>query len=106
MSFLFDNLSLFFWLNHNLSHPFDFVLFIYHFSPGTTKVKNLDDYVAYLKVKLTEADMKDISDVVPIDEVAGIRIHQGFYLHTWKFAKTPPKDSKVSAQDVICKAIL
>lgn len=106
MSFLFDNLLKFFWLNNNLSHPFDFILFIYHFSPRTAKVKKLDDNAASLKVKLTAADMKDISNAVLNDEVAGIRIHQGFHLHTWTFAKTPPKESKISAQDAICKAVL
>ncbi|CAI0559388.1 unnamed protein product [Linum tenue] len=39
--------------------------------PGTTKVKNLDNNLGSLALKLTEEDVKEISDVVPIDEVSG-----------------------------------
>lgn len=60
--------------------------------PGTTKVKNLDNNVAALRVKLTEEDMKEISDAVPMDEVAGPRVPESFYNISWKFANTPPKN--------------
>ncbi|KAI3993125.1 hypothetical protein MKX01_009868 [Papaver californicum] len=39
--------------------------------PGTTKIKNLDANIGSLRLKLTEDDIKDLSDAVPISEVAG-----------------------------------
>ncbi|XP_059437678.1 probable aldo-keto reductase 1 [Corylus avellana] len=59
--------------------------------PGTTKIKNLDDNIGSLKMKLTEASLKEISDAVPIEEVAGGRSFQGRDHFLWKFAYTPPK---------------
>ncbi|OMO54679.1 Aldo/keto reductase [Corchorus capsularis] len=35
---------------------------------GTTKVKNLENNIGSLKVKLTEDDLKEICDIVPIEE--------------------------------------
>ncbi|KAK3041982.1 hypothetical protein RJ639_002290, partial [Escallonia herrerae] len=64
--------------------------------PGTTKIKNLDDNVGSVRVKLTESDLKEISDAVPITEVAGSRIMESFLHLSWKFADTPPKASKES----------
>ncbi|OVA03462.1 Aldo/keto reductase [Macleaya cordata] len=58
--------------------------------PGTTKIKNLDDNIGALRVKLTKEDLKEVSDAVPTDEVAGVRIHDNMYSCTWKFANTPP----------------
>ncbi|GMP60799.1 hypothetical protein CsSME_00023513 [Camellia sinensis var. sinensis] len=43
--------------------------------PGTTKIKNLDENIGALRVKLTEDDLKEISDAVPILEIAGPRIY-------------------------------
>ncbi|XP_062144718.1 probable aldo-keto reductase 1 isoform X2 [Alnus glutinosa] len=60
--------------------------------PGTTKIKNLDDNIGSLKMKLTEANLKEISDVVPIKEVAGSRSFQNADHFQWKFANTPPKN--------------
>lgn len=90
-------------LNHDLSYPFNLVLL--SFFPGTTKIKNLDDNIGSLKVNVTEADVKEISDAVPVDEVAGPRSYQSMYLNTWKFANTPPKDGKNSAQDATCEEV-
>ncbi|KAJ4954830.1 hypothetical protein NE237_011613 [Protea cynaroides] len=59
--------------------------------PGTTKIKNLDENIGSLAVKLTGEDVKEISDAVPIDEVSGARIYEKIYLHSWKFANTPAK---------------
>ncbi|RVW55777.1 Perakine reductase [Vitis vinifera] len=39
----------------------------------TTKVKNLDNNIGSLGVKLTEDDLKEICDAVPLDEVNGSR---------------------------------
>ncbi|KAK1309852.1 putative aldo-keto reductase 1 [Acorus calamus] len=58
--------------------------------PGTTKIKNLDDNVGSLKVKLTEEDLKEISEALPIKEVAGPRNYQSFQARSWNFANTPP----------------
>ncbi|XP_068649698.1 probable aldo-keto reductase 1 [Aristolochia californica] len=60
--------------------------------PGTTKVKNLDDNIGSLNVKFTEDDMKEISDAVPVNEVAGSSTHSYILSHSWRFANTPPKN--------------
>ncbi|KAM3705116.1 hypothetical protein ACB098_03G055300 [Castanea mollissima] len=60
--------------------------------PGTTKIKNLDDNIGSLNVKLTEDDLKEITDAVPIEEVAGGRSHQNMDHFLWKFANTPPQN--------------
>ncbi|KAE8729118.1 Perakine reductase [Hibiscus syriacus] len=54
--------------------------------PGTTKFKNLDSNIGSLKVKLSEEDLKEISDAVPTNEVAGDRLPEGFksiHLEVW-----------------------
>ncbi|OAY35186.1 perakine reductase [Manihot esculenta] len=63
--------------------------------PGTTKIKNLKDNIGALRVKLTKEELKEISDAVPPNEVAGVRTPYTQY--TWKFADTPPRDSHFSA---------
>ncbi|KAJ9176978.1 hypothetical protein P3X46_012235 [Hevea brasiliensis] len=63
--------------------------------PGTTKIKNLKDNIGALRVSLTKEELKEISDAVPPNEVAGFRTAHTRY--TWKFANTPPRDSHVSA---------
>ncbi|XP_021742235.1 probable aldo-keto reductase 1 [Chenopodium quinoa] len=60
--------------------------------PGTTKIKNLDTNIGSLKVKLTEEESKEVSDAVPLCEVAGDRTYEGMIAKTWKFANTPPLD--------------
>ncbi|KAK3418405.1 probable aldo-keto reductase 1 isoform X2 [Eucalyptus grandis] len=65
--------------------------------PGTTKIKNLDDNIGSLRVKLTEEDMKEISDAVPIDDIAGDRIDEHHVRCSWKYANTPLRDGKPSA---------
>ncbi|TYI57614.1 hypothetical protein E1A91_D11G294400v1 [Gossypium mustelinum] len=64
--------------------------------PGTTKIKNLDSNIDSVKVKLTAEDLKEISDVVPINEVAGDVLPDRFSQLHWKFGNTPPKGSKFS----------
>ncbi|XP_058212111.1 perakine reductase-like isoform X1 [Rhododendron vialii] len=59
--------------------------------PGTTKVKNLHNNLGALSLKLTEEDLKEISDAVPIDEVAGERDPESFTQYSRKFANTPEK---------------
>ncbi|KAI9089789.1 hypothetical protein K1719_029082 [Acacia pycnantha] len=59
--------------------------------PGTTKVKNLENNIASLDVKLTDEDVREISDDVPACEVAGEREVGAFTKFSWRFATTPPK---------------
>ncbi|PON73856.1 Aldo/keto reductase/potassium channel subunit beta [Parasponia andersonii] len=59
--------------------------------PGTTKTKNLDNNIGSFKVKLSNEDLKEISDLIPINEVAGDRIQDVFIRCSWKFANTPLK---------------
>lgn len=48
-----------------------------------------------MRVKLTKDDAQQISDAVPILEVAGPRIYESFLRVSYKFADTPlPKDTK------------
>ena len=46
-------------------------------------------------MKLSEEDLREISAAVPIDDVAGARYLTGVDHYSYKFANTPPKDSKV-----------
>lgn len=58
---------------------------------GTTKIKNLDNNIGSLEVKLAQADLREIRDAVPIDEVGGKREIFQFGNYSWEFANTPPK---------------
>ncbi|XP_028754616.1 probable aldo-keto reductase 1 [Neltuma alba] len=64
--------------------------------PGTTKIKNLDQNVGALAVKLSDEDLREISEMVPIDEVAGDRYFDKLDKLGWRVANTPPKNSGVS----------
>ena len=55
-------------------------------------MKNLDNNVASLKVKLTKEDAKEISDAVPIEDIAGPRTAERYAHLVWKFANTPLKE--------------
>ncbi|XP_071733305.1 perakine reductase-like [Rutidosis leptorrhynchoides] len=61
--------------------------------PGTTKIKNLDENVGAVKVKLTKEDVEEICKAVPIDEVAGCKASEALLRISWKFANSPPKIS-------------
>lgn len=56
---------------------------------GTTKLGNLESNIESLGVKLTEEDLKEIGDAVPVDEVRGQREYDVFTKYMWKFADTP-----------------
>ncbi|PQQ17260.1 putative aldo-keto reductase 1 [Prunus yedoensis var. nudiflora] len=58
---------------------------------GTTKIKNLDTNIGSLRVKLGEEDLKQVSDAILIDQVAGNRTYLGMTHLQWNFANTPPK---------------
>ncbi|KAF3456931.1 hypothetical protein FNV43_RR01585 [Rhamnella rubrinervis] len=72
--------------------------------PGTTKVSNLDINIGSLAVELTEEDLKEISDAVPINEVAGEREHPLISKYGWKFANTPLKIDEKLHVSVLCFA--
>lgn len=66
---------------------------------GTTKIKHVDDNVGSLKVKLTAEDLKEITDAVAINEVAGSRNSAEMESHSSRFVNTPAKNGNVSVQD-------
>ena len=70
----------------------DYLLWI---CKGTTKIKNLHDNIGSMKLKLSADDLKEISDAVPIEEVAGVRMYDIIMKAAWNFANTPPKESEV-----------
>uniref|UniRef100_M8BTP4 Auxin-induced protein n=1 Tax=Aegilops tauschii TaxID=37682 RepID=M8BTP4_AEGTA len=59
--------------------------------PGTTKLKNFDDNIEAVKVKLSKEDLKEISAAVPAGEVAGSRIIGILEPYSWRVANTPPQ---------------
>ncbi|XP_073006107.1 probable aldo-keto reductase 1 [Typha latifolia] len=65
--------------------------------PGTTKIRNLDDNIGSLKVKLTEDDLKEISDAIHEEEVTGSRNFSTYEHLNWKYANTPKKQNNSSA---------
>lgn len=79
------------------SHQLDNLYISPYLVAGTTKVKNLDNNVRSLAVKLTEENLKTISEAVPADEVAGEREVPMLHKYSWKFATTPPKNKNPSA---------
>ncbi|XP_022143047.1 probable aldo-keto reductase 1 isoform X2 [Momordica charantia] len=64
--------------------------------PGTTKIKNLDQNIGSLTVKLTKDDLNEILEAVPASEVAGDRTYHSMTHATWKYANTPPKVNDIS----------
>ena len=82
---------------HNLEVYNYLPQFVFTFA-GTTKIKNLDQNLGALAVKLAEKDLREISEAVPIEDVAGTHHYsETSEKVSWKFANTPPKDSKASA---------
>lgn len=65
---------------------------------GTTKIKNLDQNIDSLRVKLSADELKEIGDAVPIEEVAGDRNYDSVRKASWKFADTPARDVGVSIE--------
>nr|WFS86385.1 aldo-keto reductase [Aloe vera] len=57
--------------------------------PGTTKIKNLDDNIGSVNVRLTEDDLQELSDAVSLGEVAGSRAYAFAEHQDWKSANTP-----------------
>ncbi|KAL3700502.1 hypothetical protein R1sor_018524 [Riccia sorocarpa] len=59
--------------------------------PGTTKLKNLEENIGSLKIKLTPEEIKALEDAVPVEEVKGDR-YAGMS-KTWRFNSSPPLDT-------------
>ncbi|KAJ7550674.1 hypothetical protein O6H91_07G112800 [Diphasiastrum complanatum] len=59
--------------------------------PGTTKIKNLEENIGAVGIKLSKEEVKEVEDAVPIDKVAGDRY--GDMSNTWRYASTPPLSS-------------
>ncbi|KAL5070032.1 hypothetical protein RYX36_020919 [Vicia faba] len=57
---------------------------------GTTKMKNFENNIGSLNVKLTEQQLKEISDAVPVEEIAGKRDYGSLSQYMWEFSTTPP----------------
>nr|POE74144.1 putative aldo-keto reductase 1 [Quercus suber] len=55
------------------------------------QLKNLDNNIGSLVVKLTQEDLKEICDAVPINEVGGERFPATLSKYAWKVANTPSK---------------
>lgn len=63
-------------------------------SSGTTKIKNLQENIGSVDVKLTSDDLKELSEAVNIEEVAGSRQGEALYKTSWRFADTPQPKAK------------
>ncbi|KAK7258707.1 hypothetical protein RIF29_24289 [Crotalaria pallida] len=61
--------------------------------PGTTKIQNLDTNIGSFEVKLSEDDLREITDAIPISDVVGDRTTDAFVKCSWRFANTPAKHS-------------
>eukprot|EP01018_Ginkgo_biloba_P021664 Gb_29296 [translate_table: standard] len=59
--------------------------------PGTTKIKNLEENIGALAVKLTPEDLKEIENTVPPNAVFGDRYAEMDF--TWMNSETPPLSS-------------
>ena len=47
-----------------------FIIYLFD-TIGTSKLRNFENNIGSLTVKLTEHDLKEISDAVPVNEIAG-----------------------------------
>jgi aryl-alcohol dehydrogenase-like predicted oxidoreductase len=65
--------------------------------PGTTKKANLDSNIGAFSVHLSEEEIAEIEAAVPIDEVAGERVHAAY--KSFVYSSSPPlsswKDSEI-----------
>lgn len=52
-------------------------------------MKNLDDNIGAVKVKLSKEDLEEISAAVPVGEVAGSRLLGVLEPYSWRLANTP-----------------
>lgn len=61
--------------------------------PGTTKVKNLEENIGSLSLKLTTKDMNEIENVVSTCGFFGDRYSEAFKDFSWMNSQTPPLSS-------------
>ncbi|PIN06671.1 Voltage-gated shaker-like K+ channel, subunit beta/KCNAB [Handroanthus impetiginosus] len=59
--------------------------------PGTTNIKNLEDNIGSIGLKLKPDDLKEIADAIPIDQVGGEREYDIFSKYCYRLANTPKK---------------
>ncbi|KAM7279003.1 hypothetical protein ACFE04_006137 [Oxalis oulophora] len=59
--------------------------------PGTTKINNLHNNIGSLAVKLTQEDMDEICNALPMNEVGGERNPDMVSKYDWQVANTPTK---------------
>lgn len=52
-------------------------------------MKNLDDNIGAVKVKLSKEDLEEISAAVPAGEVSGSRLLGILEPYSWRLANTP-----------------
>ncbi|EOY05799.1 hypothetical protein SCA6_016188 [Theobroma cacao] len=67
--------------------------------PGTTKFKNIKENIGSLALKLTQEDLIEICNAVPIDEVSGPREVASLSKYACKFADTPSNMKNVTQKD-------
>ena len=58
--------------------------------PGTTKVKNLEDNIGALSVKITLDEMKEIENILSTHGFSGNRVPDDEEDLTWMNSDTPP----------------
>ncbi|XP_030477296.2 perakine reductase-like isoform X1 [Syzygium oleosum] len=59
--------------------------------PGTRKAENLEDNVGSVAIKLSEDEMREISDVMATTKVSGEREMEIAAKYTWRYANTPAR---------------
>ncbi|ONK74365.1 uncharacterized protein A4U43_C03F5480 [Asparagus officinalis] len=62
--------------------------------PGTTKIRNLDQNIGSLDLRLTKEELKEIERAVSPKEVAGPRSYAFSSFYNWEYANTPVFSSK------------
>ncbi|CAK9162196.1 unnamed protein product [Ilex paraguariensis] len=60
---------------------------------GTTKIKNFNQNVGALSIKLTPDEMAELESIDTADAVKGESYSSSHMAFTWRFANTPPLSS-------------
>ncbi|KAF8038006.1 hypothetical protein BT93_B0760 [Corymbia citriodora subsp. variegata] len=59
--------------------------------PGTRKVENFEDNIRSVALQLSQDDMREICEVVAVNEVSGEREVESFAKYSWENANTPAR---------------
>ncbi|XP_030536899.1 perakine reductase-like [Rhodamnia argentea] len=59
--------------------------------PGTRKAENLEDNIGSVGIKLSQDEMREICDVMAMNEVSGEREVELLAKHSWRHANTPAR---------------